>query len=225
MNLLLVGLNVQDKRVVIFGGGRVGERKAEKFSEAAREVLVVSRVFTESLKRIGEELENLRLIRQEISRSSIVRYVSKAFIVVPATNSRQLNSEIGRIARKHGVLVNRVDELEDTDLISPAVVRRGDLQIAVSTSGKSPAFSRFFKRKIENLITDKDLLLLEAQVYSRRLAKRLIHKRSDRKRILYRILNDRQISTSLKQNDLNGAKARAETLLSNFVEAKMIGDT
>jgi len=216
MSVFLVGLNLRRQRVVIFGGGRVGEGRAARFSESAQEVLVVSRDFTDKLRRLGKERRNLQLIREEINRSSIEKYVSSAFIAVPATDDRQLNEEISKIAKERGVLVNRVDRPEETDLVVPAIVKRGDIQIAVLTGGKSPALSHHLREKLSGLITDEDLLLLGVQDHSRGLAKRLIRDQGDRKRVLYRILKDRQILMSLRRNDPNGAKARAEALIRDF---------
>ena len=79
----------------------------------------------------------------------IVRTLDGAFLAVVATNSRSLNERVYREAQRRGVLCNVVDVPDLCDFFYPAVVRRGDLQIAVSTAGQSPSLAQKIRQQLE----------------------------------------------------------------------------
>lgn len=205
--------DLNDRSVVIFGGGSVGERKALKFVYVAGQVTVVSRDFTKNLRRLETNLGNLHLIEREIDLPLIKKYVSGAFIVISATNDPKLNSEIVSVARKHGKLVNWVDRPEDSDFTVPAMVRKKDIQIAISTGGKSPLISRYLKSKVKELITDDDVFMVELQNFARELAKRTILRQIDRKEILWQIFRDSSIRKLVKDGKYEEAKKKASALI------------
>ena len=92
-------LDLNEKEIVIFGGGEVGERKASLFYEHAR-VTVISKEFTSGLNRFYE-LNKIKLIKvKDVSEKDISSFLKNAFIVIPATNDTILNENIAKIARK-----------------------------------------------------------------------------------------------------------------------------
>ncbi|MBP1739360.1 MAG: siroheme synthase [Deltaproteobacteria bacterium] len=137
-------VELQRKKALVVGGGKVAQRKIETLLECGAFVQVVARELT-------AELEELRSWRQieflggEFSEA----YLEGAFLVFAATDDVLLNRRVSQAAQQRGLLVNAVDQPADCNFIVPSVLTRGDLLIAVSTSGKSPAFARKVRVELE----------------------------------------------------------------------------
>ncbi|WP_456473690.1 precorrin-2 dehydrogenase/sirohydrochlorin ferrochelatase family protein [Candidatus Pyrohabitans sp.] len=198
-----VMLNLRGKRVVVFGGGKVAERRVAKLLSAGAEVKVVSRSFSSRLKRLSGK--NLRLIEAELSEASIAQHMRGALLVFAATDRAKLNEAIAAQARSEGRLVNRSDAV--ADFIVPASFEVDDVIIAVSTHGKSPAVAKIIKRRLKKALTQEDILLVELQEFLREALKRRIDEQKDRKRMLRAIARDERILEMLRRGDLEGAKA------------------
>jgi siroheme synthase-like protein len=141
-------LELQEKRVVLIGAGSVAARKAGALIAAGAKVRVVAQtiepVFDESCKELSIEI-----IRDSYSK----QFIQDAFLVIAATNDHALNTEIFQDCQQLKILCNVVDVPDLCDFYVPAVIQRGDLQIAISTNGKCPAFAAHLRRKLEELIT------------------------------------------------------------------------
>jgi siroheme synthase-like protein len=129
--------------VLVVGAGRVGLRKTKGLLEAGAAVTVVA-------PRWEPEFESLsvRLFRRTFRVSDL----NGASLVFAATDDRRTNHRISLLARKRGILANIADSLEECDFIVPARVARGDVQIAISTGGKSPRLAAALREKLENWI-------------------------------------------------------------------------
>lgn len=142
-----VMLDLGGKRCVVIGGGAVAERKARGLLEAgAGELIVVSPHATEGLERMSVE-GSILLKRREYLNSDI----NGASLVFAATDARSVNEAIASACRDAGIWVNVADQAEQGDFVTPAVVRRGELLVAVSTGGASPALAARLKRELEQL--------------------------------------------------------------------------
>jgi len=129
---------------MVVGGGEVAERKVERLIECGAEVAVIGRELTKllaSMKNAGMITHILDEYRSE--------YIEGAFLVVGATDSDVVNETIYADAKKKGILVNIVDDPARCDFIVPAIMQRGDLAIAISTGGKSPALARTLRERLE----------------------------------------------------------------------------
>ena len=153
---LPVGLNLHHRRCLVVGGGTVAQRKIDALLDAAAEVVVVAR-------RVSGEIEALGLLHAlEIRlRAYQPDDLDGAFLVVAATDDRAANARVAADARERGVLVNAVDDPENCDFITPAVVRRGDVQVAVTTSGASPALARHLRELLERTLPQEYAALAE----------------------------------------------------------------
>lgn len=139
-----VGLNMQNRHCLVVGAGKVGLRKAQTLVRSMARVTVVSPHFDNSL---WDSLHHsVKLVKKEYCHQDL----EGMFLVIGATNNRRLNQTIGDQARKEKILFNGADLPELSDFIVPAVVERGDLTIAVSTSGNSPAFAKTIKQDLEH---------------------------------------------------------------------------
>ncbi|WP_457556074.1 precorrin-2 dehydrogenase/sirohydrochlorin ferrochelatase family protein [Candidatus Pyrohabitans sp.] len=203
--MLPVMLNLEDKEAVVFGGGKVAERRVAKLLRAGARVKVVSRSFTPALKKL--QGERLTLVEEELRGESIAAHLSGAFLVLAATSNAELNDAIVRVAREKGKLVNRADGV--ADFIIPACFEAGDVVIAVSTRGRSPEVAKIIKRRIKKAVTQEDILLVELQEFLREALKRRITSQAERSRMLRAIARDERILERLRRGDLEGAKQLA----------------
>jgi len=137
-----VFLNLEGKRCVVVGGGRVAGRKARKLLQARARVVVVSPEVEPGLASVAVETH------RRPYRSGDLEGASLAFA---ATNRREVNAAVVAEARERGVPVNVADEPEEGDFALPSVLRRGRLQVAVSTGGVSPTLAGRIRRELEGL--------------------------------------------------------------------------
>jgi precorrin-2 dehydrogenase / sirohydrochlorin ferrochelatase len=126
------------------GAGTVAEGKIESLLATAAAVRVIAPAATPKVRRWSREGRI-----EWASREYTVEDLAGAFLVIAATGSRTLHDEIYAEARRRGVLCNAVDEPERCDFYYPAVVRRGELQIAISTGGQSPALAQRLRKDLE----------------------------------------------------------------------------
>jgi precorrin-2 dehydrogenase/sirohydrochlorin ferrochelatase len=195
--LLPLLIDMNKRKVVIFGGGQVAERKAALFSRYAR-TTVISRSFTPQLRECAGQGVSLIKTAGIFSDDEISHYIQDAFIVIPATSDVKLNRRIADISHRHGCLVNSVDGLED--IAVPSVIERGEIIIALSTRGASPALSKFMRKKIEQTIPAEFESMARLQKEIRQRLKHHVPKQEDRSRILWNILEDRDIWETLKES-------------------------
>lgn len=142
-------LLLRDRRVLVVGGGNVGARKAAGLVEAGAHVVVVSPRVTPAFARLVD-VAALTLIERRYT----VEDLAGMALVVAATDDREVNAQIGDDARRAGVLVSVADNPRASDFIVPAVVRRGDLLLAISTGGRSPALAGHLRRELDLLVPD-----------------------------------------------------------------------
>lgn len=136
-------LNVQGRKCLVVGAGNIAAGKiAGLLRHGARIVVVAPRAVSAIKKQARKGA--LTLHSRQFSRND----VKGAFLVIAATNSSEVNGEIFRACRKHHVLCNAVDDPEHCDFFYPAVVRRGQLQIAISTNGRSPGLAARLRRDL-----------------------------------------------------------------------------
>jgi precorrin-2 dehydrogenase/sirohydrochlorin ferrochelatase len=147
MELYPLFLDIENRDVLVIGGGEVAERKVKGLLAAGARVTVVA----PELSRELEQLSDARTVTAQ-KRFYSPGEVKDFFIAVAATSSAETNHRVYLDARKHGVLVNVVDGVKPGSFVVPAAIKRGLLHIAVSTSGKIPyltrKFKEFFERKL-----------------------------------------------------------------------------
>ncbi len=198
-----VFLDIRGKRCVVVGGGGVAERKVLALLDAGAEVTVISPELTEgleALKRAGRISHSERKYRSGD--------LEGAFVVIAATSDMDVNRRVSRDAGN--IPVNVVDVPDLCTFIVPSVVRRGDLTIAVSTSGASPALARSIREEIEELYTeDVGVLLQHLAVVRKDLAPP-----ERRTRILKR-LGSRDVLEILREKGLQGALRHIEDILAH----------
>ena len=139
-----VYLDLRRRRCVIFGGGEVAERKIQNLLECQAEVIIISPTVTPG---ILERLERGEL-RWE-SRKYIEGDLTGIFLAIAATDQRAVNAAIATEAAREKVILNVVDDAPLCTFIAPSIVRRGDVTVALSTAGTSPALARKLRESLE----------------------------------------------------------------------------
>jgi len=126
---------------------------------------------------------------------------------------------VSQSARENNVIVNAVDKPNLCDFYFPAVARRGSIRVGVCTDGRSPLMSKLIKEHIQVHITEKDVLGVDLQDYSRNIAKMKIPGQGNRRDALYKVAKDPYVQSSLAKGNLPEAKVRAMEVLEAFQES------
>jgi precorrin-2 dehydrogenase/sirohydrochlorin ferrochelatase len=166
MGYIPIFLDVTGRECVVVGGGEVAERKVEALLNAGAHVTVVSPHLSQSLESIAA-----RGLVTHIARDYERGDIRGSVLVYAASDDPKLHRELVAEARALGIPINVVDVPELCTFISPAVVNRGDLQIAISTGGASPAFAARLRRALEDQFGTEYALTLKVL----RAARRRLH--------------------------------------------------
>ena len=141
-----VNLDIRNRKCLVVGGGAVGTRKVMTLLDCGAKVTVVSTDVAEKLQELSDN-DIIKLKKRPFQISDL----DEMFLVMGATDNQEINREIHSEAERLGVLCNIADRPEDCNFILPAIVNRDDLIIAISTSGKSPAFAKKIRKDLERV--------------------------------------------------------------------------
>jgi precorrin-2 dehydrogenase len=136
--------DIADRAVLVIGGGHVAERKVLGLLESGAQITVVSPELTEKLAELHSDGQ-IEVCRCDYQKGDL----AGAWLVIAATNDEQINRQIFTEANERHIFCNVVDRPELCSFQVPAVVRRGDLQIAVSTSGTSPILAKLIRQQLQ----------------------------------------------------------------------------
>lgn len=139
-----VNLDIKGRRCLVVGGGRVGARKVDTLDQCGAVVTVVSPEISPVLVQLAAD--KAIILKKRPYRSSDVQGM---FLVIGATDNEALNRQINADAEGRNLLCNIADRPEICNFILPAIVRRGDFVMAISTAGKSPAFAKHIRKHLE----------------------------------------------------------------------------
>ena len=137
-------IDVRDRDCVVIGGGDLGEEKVVKLLECDAKVVVISSHVTSKVRRLAET-GAVEWIRREYRDGDLER----AFIAIANTGDSEMDGRISREAERRNVILNVVDVTHLCTFIAPSVARRGEVTVATSTGGASPALARTFREKLE----------------------------------------------------------------------------
>jgi precorrin-2 dehydrogenase/sirohydrochlorin ferrochelatase len=143
-------LEMAGRRAVLIGAGTVAVRKAQPLLDAGARLTVVAERIDDILTDMCHKTDS-RLIKSAYSKE----YLVGASLVIAATNNQSLNKRIYDDCQELEILCNIVDKPEFCDFFVPAVVKRGALQIAISTDGNCPAYAGHVRKKLEQVFTER----------------------------------------------------------------------
>jgi precorrin-2 dehydrogenase/sirohydrochlorin ferrochelatase len=206
-----VYLNLKGRRVVVIGGGEIAERKVESLLDSGASVLVISPEVTPRINSLSEQK------RIEVrNRAYIQGDCFGAALVFSATDDPEINRTVYNEATGLGVFINTADQPAHCSFIMPAVVRRGDIGVAISTSGTSPALAALLRRKISGVIGPEYARLAELLSRVRPEIRGKVDTEEGRKDLHYRII-DSDIISLLKLNDIALAERRLQEIIEDFL--------
>lgn len=143
MGYLSFNIQIKGKSVVIIGGGSVAERKVSNILPSDARVTIISPTLTYTLQKLRDNGQ-IRHIARRYEEGDL----AEAFIVIAATDDHDANLAVAREAEKLKVLVEVTDNPTIGNITSPAMMRQGDLSIAISTNNKAPSLSAAIKREL-----------------------------------------------------------------------------
>ena len=213
-------IEIEKKKCLVVGGGKVALRKVETLLRYDAQVNVVRREICTEIRALlppenihEEELlpspgdTNAGELLPECSCGSewpLPDYFTGAALVVAATGSREVNRRVAQFCRERRIPVNVADAPEECTFFFPAVVKKGDISIGVNTGGKSPTVSSQVRRDIEKAIPDYYEAIADQLGVLREYVKSHVEREPDRRKILKQaaasaFLNERTLS----QNEIN----------------------
>ena len=179
-------LELSGRRAVVIGGGAVAVRKAQALLAAGARLVVVAERIDNMLTVLCRD-KKAELIKSKYSKD----YLAEAVLAIAATNNHQLNKRIYKDCQELEVLCNVVDEPELCDFFVPAVVKRGDLQIAIGTEGHCPAYAGHIRKKLEKIFTEEHgQFLAELEALRKRIIKDVAEP-TERKALLGELADDK----------------------------------
>lgn len=178
-------IDIEDREVLIVGGGNVCARKAETMIRYGARVTIVSPEITDEIA--GWENDKALVVRRKLYDEADLNGAS---IVIASTDDRCINARVARDCRRRKVPVNVVDVTHLCEFIVPAIIEKGSVQIAVSTGGKSPALARTLKEELQQTIGPEYAEVNDLLGTLRKSAKRVLPTDTDRKRFFDGIIAD-----------------------------------
>jgi precorrin-2 dehydrogenase/sirohydrochlorin ferrochelatase len=195
-------LDLRERPCVVIGGGAVAERKSIALLEAGASVTIISPALTPKLHELSGSGKITHLKKQYEEKD-----LSGEFLVIAATDSVEVNTSVASACRKRHMLVNVANPPEESSFIVPSVVERGDLLIAISTSGTSPALAKKVRQDVEQRYGKEYEIFLEKLSAIR---KRVLEEIADesRRRQVFQAIVDSDVIELIEQGQTHAAELR-----------------
>ena len=203
-----VNLNVAGRRVLVVGAGRVAARKIESLVACGARVDVIAPEISDEVRALGVACEERAYAEGDARHYRLV---------VTATGDREVDGAVFADADAAGIWVNSADDPEHCTFTLPAVVRRGPLQVTVSTNGTSPAMATWLRRRFERELGPEFEVLLELVATERRAIKAAGRstEEPDWQRALDSIMLDGAMLDLLRAGNVDQARERLQACLSS----------
>jgi precorrin-2 dehydrogenase/sirohydrochlorin ferrochelatase len=216
---MLIDLVVAGKETLIVGGGKEPEFKALKLLDGKAKITIVASGFTSGLRRLASSNKQLiTLVSAKPTPSTVARIIREREprVIFISTGDADLDEEISVAARSAGsrnAIVCVVDDPRLNDFNMPAIAKLGDVRVAVSTEGKSPAMAGILRRRIEKLITPEDLSQVRLQGHIREASRKRLKDARARKEFVYKVINNKKIGALLRKGKYSEAERLADAML------------
>jgi precorrin-2 dehydrogenase/sirohydrochlorin ferrochelatase len=214
---LIVDLNIKGKRAIVVGGGTEGIRKVRALLGQDCKITVISNRFNRFLTEQADS-GKIELVKARLKNANILDNYNDAFLVLAATNDRELNRKIIERGRSLRAFVYAADDPPVSDFSYASIINiEGIVQVAISTSGKSPLMARKIRIKAERvlrrIIKKADIENAKLQEFARQAARPHIRTVDERKEFLYSVVKNRQIQNLIKEDRIEDAKSATLELL------------
>ena len=204
MNRFPLCINLEDKRFLIVGYGRIAKRKLKAISEFTSNIKIITKDPTEEELGKGIEIVNKCFDEKDLEGVDFV---------ITATGSREQDEAIVAACKSRGIPVNAADDRDECDFFLPGIIKRGDLVVSVSTSGKSPAYSKHLREQIEDIIPENIEKVLDIMGELRKSLPSKVESQVERSKIYNYVMSE-----LLSMDDLD--EANVDKIIEEYCDAK-----
>ena len=173
-------IDIENKKCIIVGGGKIALQKLRKIILFNPDITVIAPEICDEIKKTGVKTKCRKFIDKDIKN---------AFMVISATDDEKLNAHIFELCRAENILVNTVDDKEKCGFIFPSIIKKDDLTIGITTSGKSPLYAKYLRQQIENILDGINPEIIEILSKYRPIIKAKINSEYLRKKANEKILD------------------------------------
>ncbi len=214
---MIVDLNLNRKHVLVLGGGNEGARKVHGLLDQNCKITVVCNRLNRYLSQLREQ-GRIEVVKTKIKDASELDNYNSLYLVLAATNDKSLNRMLVEKARSMRLFVYAVDDPDISDFSYASIINiEGIMQVAISTSGKSPIMSRKVRIKAERVlrrvIKKTDIENAKLQEFARAAAKSTFKTVEQRKKFLYSLIENSHIQNLIKEDRNEDAKSTTLELL------------
>ena len=190
--------DIEKKKWLLVGGGRVAAGKFSRLIAFTRKITVIAPEISDEIKK--DAASDARLLERDFMAADL----DDADIVVAATDDKALNAQIASLCRERKIPVNAVDDPENCDFIFPAIIKKGRLTVSVSTDGASPVYAAALKKEISDLVPeDIDLILEKMAALRKTVPERFPSFTQHERGMLYRKALDQLLDDSGSEVDID----------------------
>jgi len=216
---MIVDLNLQNKMVIVIGGGNEAQKRINSLLKQDCEILVISDSVNSQINKLAKA-KKIKLKKEKVFDTKFISKF-KPSVIITTTNDKNLNQKIINNAKRNKIIVYSSDNPEDSDFSNPAIIDfENMIQIAIFTGGRSPAMSKKIRIQSEKIfkkiITKEDISQIKIQKIVRKLAKENIPTQIQRKKYLHNIMNNKEIEQLIKDGQLKKAEKKAIRILGNW---------
>jgi len=216
---MIVDLNLQDKKIIIIGGGNEAQKRINSIIKQGCNITVISDSVNPQINKLSKA-KKITLKKQKISDTKFLSEF-KPDLVITTTDDKKINQKIIHDAKKKKIMAYSSDNPDESDFSNPAIIDfENMIQIAIFTGGKSPAMSKKIREKSEKvlkkIITKEDIAQIKIQKMARKIAKESIYTQEERRKYLRSIISDNEIDQLIKDGQIKKAEKRAITILRNW---------
>ncbi|MGH9980104.1 MAG: precorrin-2 dehydrogenase/sirohydrochlorin ferrochelatase family protein [Nitrososphaeraceae archaeon] len=221
---MIVDLNLAGKNVIVIGGGVEGVRKVKGLLGQNCKITVISERLNSYLEELSQQ-KKIEVVKMKIQSANILDNYNNIFLVLAATDNKELNRKIIEKGRSMMSFVYAADDPPVSDFSYASIINiEGIMQVAISTFGKSPIMARKLRIKAERIlrrtIKQSDIENTKLQEFARMAARPKIKTVIERKRFLYSIIKDKNIQNLINENKLDEAKVAAIERLNHWSDLK-----
>lgn len=194
-------IDINNRPCLVVGGGKVGERKVEILLEYGASVTVISKTFTQKLLTLAAN-NKIKIIQREFKPGD----EKDAFLIICATNNEKVNEQIYMLVSKTNKLINVVDKPNYCNFIVPSIIKKGPINIAISTSKFAPIISKLLRKKLELFLHNGYVFLTFFLNLKRNELKHIIGESKLRQKFFNQLINNSQFLNLFLNNNLSKLK-------------------